>query len=227
MEWLLAAIALLAVGVVLGPFIYFHAIEGNPPSKLSLPTAASAGGGKILPGPVSGTWTVAPGSQAGYRVHEILFGQSHTAVGRTSRVTGAVIISGPTVTAATFRVEMATVDSNQAGRNAQFHGYIMQTSKYPYGSFRLTRPIQLGSVPVPGVIVTKQATGDLTLHGTTRLITFAVHAERTGGAIDVTGEIPIHFANWHIPNPSFAITKVGNTGTIEVLLHLVPAAAGH
>jgi len=56
---------------------------------LGLPTASGVGNGPVVAGPVSGAWTVTTGSQAGYRVQEILFGQSHTAVGRTSKVTAA------------------------------------------------------------------------------------------------------------------------------------------
>ncbi len=223
-EWLLAAVGLLALGVVLGPLIYFHLVEGNPPAKLTLPPAAGTSS-QVAPGPVSGNWTVAAGSQSGYRVKEILFGQSHTAVGRTSQVTGGITISGTTVTAADFTVDMASVKSDQAGRNVQFDTGIMDTGRFPYGRFHLTRPVRLGSLPPVGQIVTVEATGDLTLRGVTRSVTFPLHAERFPSAIDVDAEIPIVFSRWHIPNPSFAITRVGNVGTIEVLLHLVPA--GH
>jgi polyisoprenoid-binding protein YceI len=221
-EWLIAAVALLALGVVAGPFVYFHFVEGNAPGKLALPPAAGASG-SVVPGPVSGTWTVSAGSQAGYRVQEILFGQSHTAVGRTGDVTGGITISGTTITAADFQVKMGTVLSDQSGRNVQFQTGIMDTSRYPYGRFHLTKAIRLGTVPPVGKIVMATATGDLTLRGRTLPVTFPLHAERFPGAIDVDAQIPIKFGRWHIPNPSFAITRVGNTGTIEVLLHLLPS----
>gem|GEM_PF-3647596 len=42
------------------------------------------------------------------------------------------------------------------------------------------------------------------------------------------GSLQIRFGLWHIPNPSFAVAKVGNTGTIEVLLYLDKVTgAGH
>jgi polyisoprenoid-binding protein YceI len=223
-EWLLAAVGLLALGVVLGPLAYFHLVEGNAPGKLALPRAAGTSS-QVAPGPLSGNWMVAAGSQSGYRVQEILFGQSHTAVGRTSQVTGGITISGTTVTAADFTVDMGSVKSDQAGRNVQFDSGIMDTGRYPYGRFHLTRPVQLGSVPPVGQILAERATGDLTLRGVTRTVSFVLHAERFPSAIDVDAEIPIVFSRWHIPNPSFAITRVGNVGTIEVLLHLVPAGA--
>lgn len=221
-EWLMAAIAMVIAAVVLGPFLFFHVVEGKAPSRLSLPVASKASAsGATTPGPVSGAWKVGAGSQAGYRVQEVLFGQKHTAVGRTSQVSGRIDVSGSTVTTGDFTVQMATVKSDQAGRNNKFSGYIMDTSAYPTGTFRLTQPIKLGSVPAVGKVITAQATGALTLRGHTRTITFPIHAERTADAIDVNADIPLTFGLWHIPNPSFAIAQVGKTGTLEVLLHLV------
>jgi polyisoprenoid-binding protein YceI len=223
LAWLLGVIAILAVVVTAGPLLFFDVLEGKAPARLTLPPTAGRGPSPAAAGPVSGTWTVSTGSQAGYRVQEILFGQHHTAVGRTPKVSGRLVISGTTVTEASFSVDMAAVTSDQASRDAQFHGFIMETYKYAHASFRLTTPIQLGAIPAPGKIVTDEGDGELSMRGVSHVVTFAVHAERVAGGLDVSAEIPITFSVWHIPNPSFAIAQVGNTGLIEVLLHLVPA----
>ncbi len=220
-KWVVGAVGGLAVLAVAGPAFFFHVVEGNPPARLSLPPALDAAG-PLVAGPVTGTWRVSTGSQAGYRVDEILLGQHHTAVGRTSKVNGGVIISGTTVTAADFSVDLGSVKSDQPSRDAQFDGYIMKTYAHPNGNFRLTQPIQLGQIPPPGQIITAEATGQLTLRGTTRTVTFALKAERVGASLDINAEIPITFSLWHIPNPSFAVTEVGKTGVIEVLLRLTP-----
>jgi putative copper resistance protein D len=222
-KWALGGLAVAALIVGAGPPLFFHLVDGNAPARLRLPPALNVSSAPPVPGPLSGTWTVAAGSQAGYRVEEILLGQHHTAVGRTSKVTGGVMISGTTVTAADFTVDMASVRSDQPSRDAQFKGYIMKTYDYPHASFHLTQPIQLGRVPAPGHIVTTEATGLLNLRNVTRTITFPLRAERVGGTIDLNADIPITFSNWHIPNPSFAVTDVGRTGVIEVLLQLAPA----
>jgi polyisoprenoid-binding protein YceI len=221
-------VALIVTAAVLvgGPYLLLDVILGKAPAKLALPPVPGAGTGPVVAGPVSGTWVVVPGSIAGYRVHELLFGQSHTAVGRTSRVTGGIVISGTEITAADFTVEMASVKSDQGARDFQFRGFIMETADYPHGSFRLTEPVQLGSVPAIGRTIQVPVTGDLTLRGHTRLVTFTLDAERTGSdGIDVNAEISIQFGLWHIPNPTFAVAKLGKTGTIEVLLKLAPAGS--
>jgi polyisoprenoid-binding protein YceI len=222
--WIVGAVVftvlLIAVG---GPWVYFHLIEGSTPAALQLPPASGVGDQPIVSGPVSGTWRASSGSQAGYRVEEILFGQHHTAVGRTDKVSGGVVISGTSVTAADFSVDLASLKSDQPSRDVQFHGHIMETYKYPNATFHLTHVIELGRIPGPVSPVSARATGDLTLRGLTEPVTATIRAERVPGGIDVTADIPVVFARWHIPNPSFTIAQVGNTGTVEVLLHLVPA----
>lgn len=214
-KWVVAGLTLVALLLIGGPYFYFNVIEGKAPGKLSLPVAKG-----VAPGPVSGTWTVTTGSIAGYRVEEVLFGQHHTAVGRTSKVTGGLVISGTEVTAADFNVDLKGVKSDQGSRDAQFNGFIMKTYDYPTATFKLTAPIHLGSVPPVGQQVQDTATGDLQMRGVTRPITFPLKAERVSDGIDVNAEIPIVFSRWHIPNPSFAVAQVGSTGTLEVLLHL-------
>ena len=57
-------------------------------------------------------------------------------------------------------------------------------------------------MPADGDTVTATATGDLTLHGTTKPVTFDVQATYKNGLIGVLGQIPIVFADYGIPNPS-------------------------
>jgi len=226
-RWVIAAAAAVAVVAVAGPFIYFHFVAGRAPAPLRLkpgaaprrPGQASPAASPGHPGPVAGTWQVGAGSQVGYRVNEILVGQAHTAVGRTRSVTGQLMIGGTTVRRASFRVPVASIHTNSAQRDAQFDGRIMDVAAYPTGSFRLTRPISLAPVPAAGVIRTYTATGSLTLHGQARPVTFPLRAERTTAGLEVQGSIPVLFARWGIPNPSFTgFVTTQNHGTLEFLL---------
>jgi polyisoprenoid-binding protein YceI len=223
---LLSAVIVVAVLVFGGAFVYIHFISGPAPAPLSLksatPAASSAtgsGSASAGSGGVSGRWRVASGSVVGYRVEEVLAGQDNTAVGRSSHVTGTMTIKGRTVEAASFSVLMDTIKSDESERNVQFDGRIMDVASYPTGTLRLTSPVRLGALPAVGVIKTYHATGELTLHGHTRLVTFALQAERTGAGIEISGSIPILFANWDIPNPSFAgFVTTQNHGELEFLI---------
>ena len=224
-KWVAVALAVTALVLVGGPYLFLDVFLGSAPAKLRLPSVASAASGVVTPGPVSGPWTISTGSQVGYRVGEYLFGQAHTAVGRTSAVSGEMVISGSTVTAASFSVDMATVKSDQGARDAQFRGYIMETYKYPHSSFSLADPLSIGPLPALGHIISTTATGALTMRGVTRTVTFTLHAERVAGGIDVSAAIPITFSLWKIPSPNFAVARVGSAGTLELLLHFVRSNA--
>jgi polyisoprenoid-binding protein YceI len=215
------AVVILAIGV---PFVFFHFVEGSSPARLSLSPSASASASGTPPAAVSGSWQVSSGSQVGYRVQEILAGQSHTAVGRSSSVTGRLVITGTTVGTASFTVQMSTIHTDSAQRDSQFDGRIMDVASFPTGTFTLTRPIDLAPVPAAGTVATYPAAGNLTLHGQTRPVTFSLQAERTAAGLEVAGSIPVLFSRWDIPNPSFTgFVTTQNHGILEFKLSFRPS----
>ena len=223
-RWLAIGIAVAAIALVGGPYVYIHFIEGAapPPLTLSTPSPTSSAGGITSAGQSSaseGTWKVSSGSVVGYRVKEVLFGQSNEAVGRTSSITGSIIVDTTTVTGGSFTVDMATVTSDQSRRDDSFTGRIMETSTYPTATFRLTDPIDFGSSPADGAQRTLQAKGELTLHGVTKTVAFDVTARYTGSGIQVAGSIPITFSDWNISNPSFGPAQTEDHGVLEFALN--------
>ncbi len=225
LRWIVAGVVVVVVLGVGGPYVFIHFIEGKAPAPLSLKSSASASPSSSAAGqatsavPVAGTWTIGSGSEVGYRVKEVLAGQSQTAVGRTKSVTGHLTINGTSVTAGTFTVQMSTIKSNESQRDVQFDGRIMDVASYPTGTFALTKAISLSPLPAEGVIKTYSASGSLTLHGHTRSVTFPLTAERTTTGIKISGSIPVTFADWSIPNPSFSgFVTTQNHGLLEFLL---------
>jgi polyisoprenoid-binding protein YceI len=235
LRWLITAIVIVVVLAIAGPFVYIHFFNGSTPTALSLTpsgsASASAGsssagssgsgapGATTANGSVAGTWNAGSGSVVGYRVNEVLVGQSTTAVGRSTSVTGHLTIAGTTATAASFTVPMATVHSDRSERDGQFDSRIMDVATYPTGTFTLTSPIDLAPLPAPGVIKSYTAHGKLTLHGTTRAVTFTLTAERKGANIEVAGDIPVLFADYNIQNPSIGgFVTTQNHGLLEFLL---------
>lgn len=170
-----------------------------------------------LPG-TDGTWTVAADSEVGYRVDESINGFDTTANGRTKAITGSLTISGSQVTEGSWTVDMTTFKSDESRRDGQFNGRIMDVDNFPTSTFVLTAPIQFGSVPADGETITATATGDLTLRGTTKSVTFDLQATYKNGRIGVLGQIPIVFADYGIPNPSFASVTTEDNGLLEFVL---------
>jgi polyisoprenoid-binding protein YceI len=218
-RWTLIGVGAAGVLVVGGLVVYIYGREGATPAPLAVSASPSAVTG--IATSADGTWQVSRGSQAGYRVKEVLFGQNTEAVGRTSKISGQLTVAGTTVTRAGFTVDLASVASDQNRRDEQFRGRIMETSRYPNAAFTLTAPVDLHAVPTVGAELTAKATGELTIKGTTNQVTFAVRATRTGNdTFAVSGSIPVRFADYKIANPGFGPIQTEDDGTIEFLLTL-------
>ncbi|HZN15397.1 MAG TPA: YceI family protein [Acidimicrobiales bacterium] len=226
LKWIIAAIVGLAV-IVVGGFWVYAAVD-KAPAKLSLTdetgttttldtlndatTVATSAG-------IAGTWKPTSKSVVGYRVKETLFGASNEAYGRTSSIAGSMTIAGTDISAVDLTVDMGSISSDRAQRDGQFRGRIMQTSTFPTATFKLTSPIALGSEPAAGTPITKKATGQLTLHGVTKTVTFDVKAQhKSDGTVEVNGQIPITFADYNISDPSGGPAQTEDHGILEFLV---------
>jgi polyisoprenoid-binding protein YceI len=251
MKWAIAAAVVAVLALVGGPFVYINFIKEDAPERFALdepidettapttaPTVASTadppvdtdvattpavGGAEESPSTaaadgVDGTWTIGAGSAVGYRVVEVLFGQDAEGVGRTDQVTGQITITGAQVSTGSFEVAMGTVVSDEERRDNQFRGRLLDTA-----TFTLTTPIELGGVPADGTPVTATATGELTLRGVTRPVTFEVQAQRSGASIQVVGSTDIVFADYGIPQPDAPGITTQDHGLLEFDLHLSQA----
>ena len=91
----------------------------------SAPPVESADVGPGADGRVAGTWTVAAGSQAGYRVREQLANlpAESDAVGRTEDVTGSITLvaagDGAQLTEGSIEVDTTTIRSDEGRRDGR------------------------------------------------------------------------------------------------------------
>lgn len=239
--WIVGGIAALLTALVVGPWVYVTFLNDDQPEKLSLDSAPSAAASSTTPSagvtsaaatasasaapgdtPASldGEWAVGPGSVVGYRVKEVLFGQSTEGVGRTNDVTGDLSVAADSVTKAEFVADLTTVKSDKSQRDGQFRGRIMDTDTHPKATFTLTAPIAVPADARSGSEFGGKATGELTLRGKTKTVSFDIAGKASGAGFDVTAQIPIIFADFEIPDPSGGPAKVGDEGVLEVLLKL-------
>jgi polyisoprenoid-binding protein YceI len=219
--WLIGAIAFLALVFVGGPWLYINVLSEPPAQELALGNQAQRSDSSAVP--VDGNWSVSDGSQAGYRVKEILFGQDTTAVGRTAKVTGTVAVSGTKLTSGTITVDMSSVATDKSGRDEQFRNRIMSVSQFPTSTFALAAPVDFATSPAVGRKVTVKATGQLTLRGKAKQVDVELSAVRGTDNIQVQTAIPVSFADYGIPNPSIPGISTEDHGVIEVLVVLKKA----
>jgi len=234
-KFLVLAAAVAVVVFVGGPWVYINVIR-DPAAESFLDavtatslvemgdtTTSTAGDTDAAPAAVledaNGVWQVTAESQVGYRVDEVLFGQNVTAVGRTNDVAGSITIADLVVTAAKFSVDMTTVKSDTPKRDAQFASRIMDTLNFPTATFVLDNPINVSSSALTSNF-THQATGTLTLRGTSKSVEVSILSAVRDGSIVLVGQIPIVFAEWAIPNPSIPGISTEDSGLLEFNLVL-------
>lgn len=223
-KWIVAvaAVVVIALAVLGGTALYAKIENDRAPEELALSTTApadSAGDSTAAPetGDLTGEWTVSDGSAAGYRVEEVLNGQDVTVVGRTSDVTGTVVVEGTDVVSATVEVDMTTITTDSSNRDDQFLS-ILSTDEFPSAGFVLTAPMDVSGI-ADGV-ATVDGTGDLTIAGVTQSVTVAFEAQSTAEGVEVTGTVPVSFEDYGIDAPDLGFVKVEDAGTVEMLLVL-------
>lgn len=168
----------------------------------------------------AGTWTVTDGSFAGYRLDEVLNGEDVTVTGRTEDVTGSVTVADGAISEAAIEVDMTSVATDEAPRDAYFRDTAMEVGEFPTATFELTEP-----APIEEGATAVELTGDLTIHGVTQTAT--VEAEVAGDAtsgdpVQVIGSVPITFADFDVEAPSLGFVTVEDEGSIEFSLQLQP-----
>jgi len=228
----LVVLALVAVAVVYGAILLWTKVINKPEDELStddlsaalvdttiatIATDAPVTTDTVADG-VSGLWVATSQSTLGYRVKEVLGGVDTEGVGRTSAVDGSITIDGTVVVEGGFSVEVGSIKSDSSRRDGQFTGRIMDAATFPTASFVITQPIDFGTIPTDGQQIKVEATGDLTLRGTTKTVTFPLTAEYSNGRVGVFGNIPIVFAEYGIPNPSNQFVTTGDNGLLEFVL---------
>ncbi len=181
-------------------------------------------------GEIAGVWTVdtesgdfdyetATGSFVGFRIEEELSGLgSVTAVGRTGDVDGSITIDGSTLTAATFEVDMTTITTEDSRRDDNVQDAI-ESNEFPTASFVLSEAIELGDGAAEGEALAVDATGELTIHGITQLVTIPLEAQLVGETVVVVGSIDIMFSDYGVEVPeSQIVISVEDFGTMEFQL---------
>jgi polyisoprenoid-binding protein YceI len=228
---LLVLIALIVIaGIAGGGYgLWYILIGPSSPVAVGVPSVPT-GASIATPASLDGTWnvntslgTIADGTASfvGYRVQEQLVGVGgHTAVGRTTGITGSMTLTGAVIDNVLITADMTALHSDNDQRDGQLTHQAIESSSFPTAMFKTIQPINLGTLPADGTAVSVDATGALSLHGVTKTVTISLQAVRQGGIIAVSGTLPIVFSDYSIQKPnSFSIISVDDHGTME--LHLL------
>ena len=193
-RWLLAGVVLLVVIVVGGAAIYVKSQPSAAP--LTLPSAAA----RPPAGSVDGTWDVAAGSVAGFRIRESALGFGNDVTGLTTAVTGTAVIAGGRVVSAVFRIGLTAI--TVGGKPSPQFATSLYTAAHPDATITLAGPARLPAGFSAGQTVTASLPGQLTLRGVTRPVTITVSARRDGAGVEAAGSLPVASGRWGITLPA-------------------------
>ena len=224
--WLLIGLFVVVsaiVAAVAGPRIYAAMQpEAQAPLSVSTPTSTSSGSlattNERQPGADNGAWKVASGSQAGYRIDEVLNGADVTVVGRTEKVTGTATVADGALTAATVVVDVASIATDRSNRDSYFRSTALRTDQFPTATFTLGTPVTLPEIGASPVQV--PVAGTLELAGQKRDVTTTLSVVRDGARVSASGAIPVTVSDYGIQAPDLGFVKVEPSGQVEFLVHL-------
>jgi polyisoprenoid-binding protein YceI len=245
----IAIVAVLALGA--GAYLaYDNVLRGDAAAPLALPstspdtaTTSSAPTGTDAPaseapaatsdsgsagsdGDVAGTWAVAEGSVAGYRVREQLANlpAESDAIGRTGDVSGSITIvtsgDGAQLTDGSIEVDTTTITSDEDRRDNRMRSEGLETDAFPTATFTITAPVEIPASALAGEATDLTLVGDLTLHGVTRSVEIPAQAQLTDGRIQVAGSLTFPLADYDITAPNIGgfIVSIADEGTLEFLV---------
>lgn len=196
------------------------------PSAAPGSTTAAAAAGKGVKLALDAT-----GNQASYQVQEQLAGHDFpsNAVGKTSAVSGAIVLDGAgKIVAAQSKLELdlRTLQSDQSMRDHYIQNDPLQTSEYPTATFVPQRATGM-PWPLPATGAAKfTLAGDMTLHGATKPMTWAVDATFAGDKVTGTASSPFTFTEFGMQPPRTMIAlSVQNNGTLALQFAATKATA--
>jgi polyisoprenoid-binding protein YceI len=206
------------------------------PSATTQPTATvaatvTAPPSAAAPAATTGTWTVSNASKATVRVREQLVGVNlpSDAVLVATGATGTFVLSGDGSFSSASKIsfDMATLASDNRDRDNFVKNDTLLVRQFPKAEFVPTRATGLASpMPASGDFTFK-LTGQLTIKGKTREVTFDVLARRSGNELTATATAAPawKFADFGMTAPSVPFRVVSIVDEIRVVVDLVATVA--
>jgi polyisoprenoid-binding protein YceI len=182
-------------------------------------------------GAATGTWTVGNTSKATVSVREQLVGVNlpSDAVLVATGATGMFVLNGDGTFSSASKIsfDLATLASDNSQRDNFVKGDTLQTRQFPRAEFVPTKTTEL-ALPMPASgEFTFKLTGQMTIKGNTKEVTFDVRATRTGNELIATATAAPSwkFGDFGMTAPSVPFRVVSIVDEIRVVVDLVATVA--
>jgi len=163
-------------------------------------------------------------SEVRFLIDEILAGSAKTVVGTTTAVQGSIsgdFADPASASLAPIVVDLSTLRTDNSFRNRAIHDAILQTGieANRYAVFEIDEIEGLPEVAVPGTSYELSLTGDLTIHGVTRRVTFAAMVTPVSPTrLEGTAWLTIPYAEFDVRILRLPpqVASVGDLVTLEI-----------
>lgn len=224
--WIIAIAAVLAtVAAIVATRMYVSSQNAAAPEEFlseDVAEATTPGQSSGSADAIAGQWSISEGSEAGYRVDEVLNGEDVTVVGRTDDVTREVTIDGSELTAGTVIVDLRTVTTDSSRRDGYFTSRAIDTSANPEATFTVAEAVDLTALADSGTAEI-EIPGTLDINGQSRETTAQGTVTRTVAGLRVVGAIDVTWQDHGVTAPDLGFVSVEDAGVVEFALDLTRA----
>jgi len=197
------------------------------PTATAAPTATATTSATSVTTVTSGTWTIRDTSKATVRVREQLVGVNlpSDAVLVATGATGTFVLKDDGTFSSDSKItfDLTTLASDQRDRDNFVKMDTLQTRQFPKAEFVPTKTTGL-VLPMPASgEFTFKLTGQITIHGKTKDVTFDVVATRSGNDLTATATAAPtwKFGDFGMSAPSVPFRVVSVVDEIRVVVDLV------
>ncbi|GAB3943645.1 YceI family protein [Corynebacterium tapiri] len=217
----ISVFVVLIVGLVaaaIGPVIFALALGPGVKTEPLDATKAHEASTEL-----NGTWEVARGSHpnftsVGFTFEELLPSDARRTSGSTQDVSGEILVENDTLTAGEVTVDMNTITTDKNVRDVNVRNKLFESEKYPESRFRVTKPVDLSTVPTDGKPGMVELTGELTIKGHTEPVIGEFQVLRDGDKLIVSGDLLVDRNSFGVESPEMIAAKIADEGEVNILL---------
>jgi polyisoprenoid-binding protein YceI len=221
------ALPRLAWAVAFASFLAACGGSATSVTTTSMPTPSPTATAAATTVASASAWTVSDKSKATVRVREQLVGVNlpSDAVLTATGATGSFALNGDGTFASGSKIsfDLTTLSSDERARDSFIKQDTLQVRQFPRADFEPTKVNGLSLPLATSGTLTFTLTGNLTIRGKTKEVTFDVVANRDGGDLTatVTANPSWKFGDFGMTAPSVPFRVVSVTDEIRVAIDLI------
>jgi polyisoprenoid-binding protein YceI len=204
---LVGVLIALLIAILAAALLVRQIVFGGTPTLHH--AAITPGNGPCISTPSAGSEAFDLDSQqasASYTVHFQAAGQPApgTVTGETGDVRGEFLLTqkpSQTIQFLRITVDLRTLDSGSADRDEHIRTDTFETAKYPFALFTAEQVQVFSGSYSEGQAIQFRLPGELTLHGVTHPVTFAMEGKLSGKTIAGSAAAIIHLSDFGMKDP--------------------------